>query len=65
MLRFYTFKISAEYLIWQSDWNGDEVGYPDIPVVGLYQMKESSIQFYINTETNEIIEIIPPYCEES
>lgn len=28
--------IRLENLRWSSDWNGDEVGYPDSGVVGLY-----------------------------
>ena len=28
--------IELTNLAWSSDWNGDEVGYPDIGVVGFY-----------------------------
>ncbi|MEX5935956.1 hypothetical protein [Mammaliicoccus sciuri] len=43
---------------WSSDWNGDEVGYDDISVVGLYVVKDSpDIHYYVNTETGEVLEV--------
>lgn len=39
---------------WSSDWNGYEVGYPEILVVGLYV--SGNLNVYINTENNEILE---------
>lgn len=45
-------------LHWYSDWNGYEVGYPEVPVVGLYHSASLSVSFYINTESNEVLEII-------
>lgn len=41
--------------IWQSDWNGDELGYDHILIVGLYQIEEGTYA-YVNTETGEILE---------
>lgn len=42
---------------WSSDWNGDEVGYPDVPVVGLYTLTVNpDIHFYVNMDTLEILE---------
>jgi len=42
-------------LHWESDWNGYEVGYPEVPVVGLYRLKDKEVYFYINMETLEIL----------
>lgn len=39
---------------WSSDWNGYEVGYPDINVVGLYSYHE--LNLYIDMETLKILE---------
>ena len=41
---------------WQSDWNGYEVGYDDIDVVGLYSMKKYPIDVYMDYETGNILE---------
>lgn len=51
--------IELEYnkdLLWQSDWNGYEVGYDNVPVVGLYQLRNSEVYFYIDMQTNKILE---------
>lgn len=45
-------------LHWQSDWNGDEVGYPDLNVVGLYTSDTLSVDVYLDTETGEVLEIM-------
>ena len=42
-------------LHWQSDWNGDEVGYDTDSVVGLYSTGKA--YFYIDMETYEILEM--------
>ena len=45
-------------LHWWSDWNGYEVGFPEVPVVGLYCMKEVPlINMYVNSENGEILEL--------
>lgn len=41
---------------WSSDWNGDEVGFPTVDVVGLYSFKDAPIEYYVNTETGVILE---------
>jgi hypothetical protein len=41
--------------IWESDYNGYEVGYDDIDVVGLYRLKNTSLYIYINYENNNIL----------
>jgi len=50
--------INLEDLGWSSDWNGDEVNYPDSNVVGLYMMKDSDFGMYIDMETMKILEIL-------
>lgn len=50
-------EVSYQDLHWSSDWNGDEVGYDDIPVVGLYSFKGTEIYVYLNTEDGTILEI--------
>lgn len=42
---------------WSSDWNGDEVGYDDIDVVGLYHFLRTDIDVYLDTETGRILEM--------
>lgn len=42
---------------WSSDWGGDEVGYDDIPVVGLYSIPGEEIYMYINSEDGTILEM--------
>lgn len=42
---------------WNSDWNGYEVGYPDVLVVGLYSLAiNPEIYFYVDMETLDILE---------
>lgn len=41
-------------LHWSSDWNGDEVGYDEIPVIGLYE--KDGWSYYVNSETGEVVE---------
>lgn len=54
-------------LRWSSDWNGYEVGYDDIDVVGLYSFtldsdwidsdySDKEVNMYINTENGEVLE---------
>ncbi|WP_179125851.1 hypothetical protein [Rossellomorea marisflavi] len=46
-------------IIWQSDWCGDEVGYDDVSVVGLYYIVNPGIYYYINAESGEVLEAWP------
>ena len=50
---------TAEYcdLHWSSDWNGDECGYDDIDVVGLYSFKGTEIYMYLDTENGTILDM--------
>lgn len=44
---------------WSSDWNGYEVGYPEVDVVGLYTKEnaEGKIEnLYVNTENGHVLE---------
>lgn len=43
-------------LHWQSDWDGSEVGYDDVLVVGLYQLRDTDVYFYIDMENLVILE---------
>ena len=56
----YNMLVSIELnnLVWSSDWNGDEVGYPELGVVGLYSQDrdDGSYSFYIDMETNKVLE---------
>lgn len=42
---------------WSSDWNGYEVGYDDIDVVGLYSFPHTEVYFYVDVETGTILEM--------
>lgn len=50
--------IELENLAWSSDWNGDEVGYPESKVVGLYSQErdDGSYSFYLDMETNKVLD---------
>ncbi|MDT0700335.1 hypothetical protein [Staphylococcus chromogenes] len=52
MFDFETFDWSK--LHWQSDWNGDDVGYDDVSIVGYY--KYHDLNLYIDTENLLILE---------
>lgn len=43
-------------LAWLSDWDGYEVGYDNVNVVGLYKVKDSDVYLYINMENNTVLE---------
>lgn len=45
-------------LAWSSDWDGDEVGFPNSEVVGLYSQgrDDGSYSFYIDTETGKVLD---------
>lgn len=51
-------------LHWQSDWCGDEVGYDDVEIVGLYTAHHLGVDIYLNAETGIVLEIIPHDKEE-
>ena len=50
--------IELSDLAWSSDWNGDEVGYPDSEVVGLYsqQRDDGCYYFYIDMDTIKVLD---------
>ena len=41
---------------WSSDWNGDEVGFDDVDVVGLYSVPDSLISYYVDTENGYVLD---------
>lgn len=45
-------------LRWSSDWDGEDVGYPDILDVGLYESYDLGCMLYLDTETGEIIDVM-------
>lgn len=49
--------IDHQDLRWQSDWNGCEVGYPEVSVVGLYGWRDTNVELYLNVETMEILDM--------
>jgi hypothetical protein len=58
------FWINVKDCIWQSDFDGEDLGYNDVNVVGFYIWNDFLIQ--VNSETGEIIngEIINFECDE-
>lgn len=51
-------EVSYSELHWSSDWGGDEVDFPEVPVVGLYCFKEQpNVYIYLNTEDNTILDM--------
>lgn len=44
---------------WSSDWDGEDIGYPDISVVGYYcyDTDEISINAYIDMDTGNVLEL--------
>lgn len=50
--------IELSDLAWSSDWNGDEVGYPESDVVGLYSQErdDGCYYFYIDMDTNKVLD---------
>lgn len=45
-------------LVWSSDWNGYEVGYPEVEVVGLYLLErdDGCYNFYLDMETYKVLD---------
>lgn len=43
-------------LIWQCDNAGDEVGYDNVDIVGLYNLINTTIYLYIDMDTHEVLE---------
>ena len=50
--------IELSDLAWSSDWNGDEVGYPESDVVGLYSQErdDGCYYYYIDMDTNRVLD---------
>lgn len=54
----FNLSINLENLMWSSDWNGYEVGYPDVDVIGLYRQEreDGCYSFYIDVFKGEIVD---------
>lgn len=50
-------QVFIDDLVWSSDWNGYEVGYPGVEVVGLYVSDSLECDFYIDASTGEILDV--------
>lgn len=50
-------KANISNLGWQSDWDGKDVGFPEIDVVGLYSSSMLQADFYIDMDTMEVLQI--------
>lgn len=46
-------------LHWQSDFNGEDYGYDDINVIGVYTAHKLNADLLIDMDTLEVLEIIP------
>lgn len=57
--------VNFEKLIWQSDFNGDEMGYDDVDVVGIYIDFQTDVVYEINMETMEILNVWQVLEEET
>lgn len=53
--------INIKDLHWHGDFRGDEVGFDDLDVVGLYGSPSLNVNFYINTENGEVLEVLGEY----
>lgn len=57
-------KVDYTKLHWQSDWNGYEVGFENIGVVGLYTNPNTNEDYYIDMESSKILQIFSEEEEE-
>lgn len=51
-------------LHWQADFNGYECGYPEINVIGVYTSHKLQVDLLIDTETREVLEVVPLEYDE-
>ena len=58
--------IHLDNLVWSSDWNGDEVGYPESEIVGLYSQErdDGGYYFYLDMDTAEVLDFWKEDMEE-
>ena len=51
-------QIKLTDLMWSSDWDGYEVGYPESEVVGLYwqERDDGRYSFYLDIETYKVLD---------
>lgn len=46
-------------MLWSSDWNGEEVGYPESTIVSLYTTESEegkTLYLYVDIENNKILD---------
>ena len=46
-------------MLWSSDWNGEEVGYPESTIVSLYTAENEegkTLYLYVDIESNKILD---------
>lgn len=46
-------------MLWSSDWNGEEVGYPESTIVSLYTAENEegkTLYLYVDIENNKILD---------
>lgn len=46
-------------MLWSSDWNGEEVGYPESSIIGLYTVENEegkTLYLYVDIENNKILD---------
>lgn len=53
-----------EDLIWQNDYNGYETGFKDVNIVGIYQLNDTDVFFYIDMETGKILQWVQSLRED-
>lgn len=53
-------------LAWLSDWDGDDVGYPESEIVGLYSQErdDGRYRFYIGMDTGKVLDFWKDEVEE-
>lgn len=54
----FSLSIDLEDLMWSSDWNGYEVGFPEIEAIGLYSQDsdDGRYSFYIDIENGKVVD---------
>lgn len=48
-------EVCGMQLAWESNWNGEEVGYPEVELVGLYSDTEGNY-YYIDMDNGIVLE---------
>ena len=53
-------------LVWSSDWDGEDVGYPESEIVGMYSQErdDGHYRFYIDMDTGRVLDFWKDDMEE-